>query len=110
MDGKLTEFATVANMLFIDGTCSYNEEIPKLGISTRTSLDMGHLPLFESDGIVNGVKRINQQRQKNKQNDLQTFLLHINNTNPICVLNSKESEKLKDTNIKVAIEGDELRL
>lgn len=110
IEGELRTLALEADYLFIDGTCSYNDEIPNLGISQRTSKDMGHLPLFEVDGIINGINDVNSARQSAGKKPLESYLIHINNTNPILKTDSKEFKKLAEHNIRIAPEGELLSL
>lgn len=110
IDQLFIEQACEADILFIDGTCSTDKEIPALGFSSKTSLDMGHLPLFEDKGIVEGVNNINRERVTRKKPPLQTYLIHINNTNPVLVNDSKEHKSLQESNILIATDGDEIEV
>jgi pyrroloquinoline quinone biosynthesis protein B len=85
-----------ADCLMVDGTCWSNDEMRKLGISQKLSLDMGHLPQSGAGGMIETLKPLKAARK---------ILIHINNTNPILREDSSEREALKKDNIDVAFDG-----
>ena len=110
LDGKLFEAALEADCLFIDGTFSCKDEIPNLGISERNALDMGHLPLFDEDGILSGIEKVNAVRKDKGRDSLDSYLIHINNPNPILVAGTEEYNLLKRSCLKLACDGTALSL
>src|SRR3954452_17859618 len=76
-DDVLARFAA-SDLVFVDGTFWFDDDLSRLGISDRTAADMGHLPLTDSLPVLAGLERP------------RTVLVHINNTNPILLEDSPE--------------------
>ena len=85
-----------SDCILVDGTCWLNNELVKLGMSNRTALSMGHLPLLGENG---SLKRLSQLSCKRK------IFTHINNTNPILVEQSPERQKVEAAGMEVADDG-----
>ena len=94
-------FMQQADCLMVDGTCWSNDEMLKLGIGEKCSLDMGHLPQSGDGGMIDILRPLISARK---------ILIHINNTNPILRENSSERELLKKENIEVAFDGMDFTL
>ena len=88
-----------AEAVFFDGTFWSNEELAAVRPSTRTALDMGHLPLQ-----THSLKLLRESPAKHK------ILLHINNTNPILRPGSSERAEIEAAGIAVGYDGLELEL
>ena len=85
-----------SDCILVDGTCWRNDELVKLGMSKRTALSMGHLPLSGEDG---SIKRLSQLSCKRK------IFTHINNTNPILIERSPERQTVEAAGMEVAYDG-----
>jgi pyrroloquinoline quinone biosynthesis protein B len=99
-DGVLTRFAT-SDVLLVDGTFWRDDDLARLGISTRTARDMGHLPLSGPGGTLDALARLERPRKA---------LVHINNTNPILLEDSAEREAVVRAGVEVAYDGLEAEL
>ncbi|MEO0966986.1 MAG: hypothetical protein AAFX80_01300, partial [Cyanobacteria bacterium J06639_18] len=96
---------------FFDGTFWRNEELPSLGIGSRTAFDMGHLPLSGDDGCIMKLSKLKSQNSKIPQSSKpRKILVHINNTNPILIPNSSERQVVKDAGIEIGYDGLTLEL
>ena len=85
-----------ADCLLVDGTCWTNDEMAKLGIADKMSLDMGHLPQSGPGGMIESLRPMKASRK---------ILIHINNTNPILREDSAERKELEKENIEVSYDG-----
>ena len=85
-----------SDCILIDGTCWRDDELPALGISSRTARKMGHLPLSGADGSLHQLAQLKCPRK---------ILIHINNTNPILNDNSVERRWVEETGIEVSYDG-----
>ena len=99
-DDVLRRFAA-SDLLLVDGTFWRDDDLGRLGISTRTARDMGHLPLSGPDGTLATLARLERPR---------TALVHINNTNPILLEDSPERDAVLRAGIEVAYDGLEIEL
>lgn len=85
-----------ADCLLVDGTCWANDEMARLGIAGKMSLDMGHLPQSGPGGMIEVLRPLQASRK---------VLIHINNTNPILREDSAERRELESEGIEVAYDG-----
>ena len=85
-----------SNCILVDGTFWQDDELVKLGMSTRTALTMGHLPLSGEDGSLNSLSKLSSSRK---------IFIHINNTNPILIDNSPERQLVEAAGIEVGYDG-----
>ena len=90
-----------SDLALVDGTFWRNDELARLGISTRSARDMGHLPLSGPDGTLAALERLERPRK---------VLVHINNTNPILLEDSPEREAARGAGVEVAYDGLEIEL
>ncbi len=79
-----------------NGTFWQNDELLKLGNSTRTALTMGHLPLSGDDGSLISLSKLACARK---------IFIHINNTNPILIPNSQERQMVEAAGMEVGYDG-----
>jgi pyrroloquinoline quinone biosynthesis protein B len=87
--------------LLIDGTCWYDDELPRLGISQKTARSMGHLPIGGADGSLEQLTTLPIARM---------VYIHINNTNPILIENSPQRHAVEEHGIAVAFDGMEMEI
>jgi pyrroloquinoline quinone biosynthesis protein B len=99
-DGVLSRFAA-SDVVLVDGTFWRDDELARLGISTRSARDMGHLPLSGPGGTLEAIARLERPRK---------VLVHINNTNPILLQDSAERKAVEGAGVEVAYDGLEIAL
>ena len=99
-DGVLARFSS-SDVVLVDGTFWRDDELARLGISTRSARDMGHLPLSGPGGTLEELARLVGLRK---------VLVHINNTNPILLEDSPEREAVHRAGVEVAYDGLEIAL
>jgi pyrroloquinoline quinone biosynthesis protein B len=99
-DGVLSRLAT-SDVVLVDGTFWRNDELARLGISSRSARDMGHLPLSGPGGTLEALARLERPRK---------ILVHINNTNAILLEDSPEREAVRGAGVEVAYDGLEIDL
>jgi pyrroloquinoline quinone biosynthesis protein B len=86
-----------ADVVMVDGTFWTDDEMPALGISTKTARSIGHLPQSGAGGMVEWLNRLPMATRK--------VLLHINNTNPILDEDSAQRAELAAHGITVGADG-----
>ena len=91
----ITRFES-SDCILIDGTFWQDDELVKLGMSTRTALAMGHLPLSGEDGSLHRLSELSPSRK---------IFTHINNTNPILLDNSPERQIVEEAGMEVGYDG-----
>jgi pyrroloquinoline quinone biosynthesis protein B len=99
-DDVLDRFAA-SDLVLVDGTFWRNDDLARLGISTRSALDMGHLPLSGPGGTLEALASLQRPR---------TVLVHINNTNPILLEDSPERDAVIRAGVEIAYDGLEVEL
>jgi pyrroloquinoline quinone biosynthesis protein B len=87
--------------LFFDGTCWTDAELADLGISGKTSRQMGHLPVGGNDGSLAALALLDIERR---------FYIHINNTNPMLAEDSAERQAVRARGLEVAHDGLEVEV
>jgi pyrroloquinoline quinone biosynthesis protein B len=88
-----------ADAVLVDGTFWTDDEMIKLGISSKRARDIGHLPQSGEAGMISVLKPLAAARK---------ILIHINNTNPILDEDSTERAELSRAGIEVAYDGMEV--
>ena len=94
----LDELAGCSGLL-VDGTCWRDDEMPSLGLASKTSRDMGHVPIDGPGGSLELLSPLPIDRK---------VYIHINNTNPILLEDSPERRLLDRHGMEVAADGLEL--
>ena len=90
-----------AQCLLIDGTCWRDDELSRLGLSGKTSREMGHLPIDGPDGSLAQLSSLGVGR---------TIFVHMNNTNPILLADTPERRIVADSGMEVAMDGLEVEV
>ena len=85
--------------LLVDGTCWRDDEMISLGLASKTSRDMGHVPIDGPGGSLELLSPLPIDRK---------VYIHINNTNPILFEDSPERRVLDRHGMEVAADGLEL--
>jgi len=90
-----------SDCLLIDGTCWRDDELIRLGLSGKTSREMGHLPLDGPDGTLARLPALGVRR---------TIFVHLNNTNPILLEDTPERRIVTGSGREVAVDGLEVEV
>ncbi|BAY84829.1 pyrroloquinoline quinone biosynthesis protein B [Calothrix parasitica NIES-267] len=96
LSDSILERLDKSDCILVDGTFWQNDELVKLGMSTRTSEAMGHLPLSGDNGSLNHLAKLSSKRK---------IFTHINNSNPILVANSAERKIVEAAGVEVGDDG-----
>ena len=91
-----------ADCVMVDGTFWTDDEMIRLGLSTKRARDIGHLAQSGPGGMIEQLARLPRH--------IRRILIHINNTNPILDDNSTERATLTAAGIEVAYDGMEIDL
>jgi pyrroloquinoline quinone biosynthesis protein B len=87
--------------LLVDGTCWHDDELIRLGLASKTSREMGHLPIDGPGGSLEQLTPLPIERK---------IYIHVNNTNPILLDDSPERRTVERHGMEVAMDGLELRV
>jgi pyrroloquinoline quinone biosynthesis protein B len=102
VDEDLFEAMQSAACVLVDGTFFRDDEMIRLGISSKHAKDIGHLPQSGPDGMLEWLDRLPAATRK--------ILIHVNNTNPILDEASVEFAELARRGVEVARDGMEISL
>jgi pyrroloquinoline quinone biosynthesis protein B len=91
-----------ADVVLVDGTFWTDDEMIRMGLSTKTAHDIGHLALSGPAGMIAWLDRLPARTRR--------CLIHINNTNPILDEDSPERAALTRAGIEVCEDGMEIFL
>ena len=90
-----------SDLVLVDGTFWHDDDLARLGISSRRARDMGHAPLAGPGGTLEALAGLERPRK---------VLVHINNTNPILLEDSPERDEVLRAGVEVAYDGLEVEL
>ncbi len=90
-----------ADLLFFDGTTFTDDEMVRLGLSTKTAWRMGHVPMSGEKGSMRRLADLDIARK---------IYVHINNTNPVLIEDSPERAKVAAAGWDVSHDGMEVVL
>ncbi|MBT9595472.1 MAG: pyrroloquinoline quinone biosynthesis protein PqqB [Vitreoscilla sp.] len=82
-----------ADAVLVDGTFWTDDEMIRLGLSSKTARSIGHLPQSGPGGMIEWLDRLPARSRR--------LLIHINNTNPILDEDSNERALLAQHRIEV---------
>ncbi len=82
-----------ADAVLVDGTFWTDDEMPRVGVSTKHAREIGHLPQSGKGGMIEWLAKLPPSTQR--------YLIHINNTNPILDEDSAERATLDAAGISV---------
>jgi pyrroloquinoline quinone biosynthesis protein B len=91
-----------ADCVLVDGTFWTDDEMIRLGLSSKRARQIGHLPQTGAGGMLEWLERLPRTTRK--------ILIHINNTNPILEETSPERVALHRLGVEVAWDGMEIVL
>lgn len=90
-----------ASLLLFDGTLWRDDEMMAQGAGVKTGRRMGHLSMAGPDGSMAALAGVAVERR---------VFIHINNTNPVLLLDSPERAEVEAAGWQVAHDGMELEL
>ena len=96
MAAHLDPFLADADCVMLDGTFWTDDEMIRLGISSKSARSIGHLPQSAPDGMMALLANYPKPRK---------VLIHINNTNPVLDDASPERAALTAADIELAFDG-----
>jgi pyrroloquinoline quinone biosynthesis protein B len=98
LDGLAERVQGVSSLLF-DGTFYSSGELEALGFSGVRAEDMAHLPVGGEGGSLRALASVRFGRR---------VYTHVNNTNPMLALRSREYEEVSRAGWEVAFDGMEV--
>jgi pyrroloquinoline quinone biosynthesis protein B len=102
IDERVWDAMQSAACVMVDGTFWTDDEMIRLGVSSKRARDIGHLPQSGPGGMLEWLDRL--------PSAVRRVLIHINNTNPILDEDSAESAELSRRGVEVAWDGMEIVL
>jgi pyrroloquinoline quinone biosynthesis protein B len=97
MTSELLALMAECAVVLVDGTFWTEDEMQRLGFSSKGARQIGHLPQSGPDGMIEQLDTLPATVRK--------ILIHINNTNPILREDSSERALLTAHGIEVAFDG-----
>jgi len=89
------------NCVFFDGTFWSDDELINLGIAQKSALAIGHIPISGPDGSLAKLAPLRDARR---------IYIHINNTNPILIEDSRERRAVEEAGWEAAFDGMDLEV
>jgi pyrroloquinoline quinone biosynthesis protein B len=89
------------DLLLADGTFWTDDELQRVGASSKTAREIGHLPISGKDGSLSQLAEVRRPRK---------MFVHINNTNPILDEGSEAHAAVRNAGWELAEDGWECRL
>jgi pyrroloquinoline quinone biosynthesis protein B len=90
-----------ATVVLFDGTLWTDDEMIRAGLGSKTGQRMGHLSMDGPDGTIAALREIHSQRR---------IFIHINNSNPALIENSKERSIAESAGWEIGYDGMEIEL
>jgi pyrroloquinoline quinone biosynthesis protein B len=97
IDEPLVKAVEQADCLLIDGTFWTDDEPVRMGITNRTSREMGHVPVSGPEGSLTWLSGLPVRHR---------VYVHINNTNPMLNTRGPEHRRVTDNGVQVGADGD----
>lgn len=101
MTPELAQRVSGASLVFFDGTLWRDDEMIRAGLGRKTGRRMGHMSMSGTDGAIAAFAPLNVGRK---------YFLHINNSNPALLPESKERAELKQAGWEIPADGTEIIL
>ena len=89
-----------AGLILFDGTVYRDDELQRLGVSPKSGLRMGHVPIAGAAGSLQRLAGLDATRK---------VYIHINNTNPIWQRGPERTEVL-NAGCEIASDGMEIEI
>jgi pyrroloquinoline quinone biosynthesis protein B len=102
VDERVWRAMRSAACVLVDGTFWTDDEMIRLGISSKRARDIGHLAQSGPGGMLEWLDRLPAATRR--------ILIHVNNTNPILDESSAQSAELARRGVEVARDGMEIQL
>jgi pyrroloquinoline quinone biosynthesis protein B len=96
LTGPVTERIAGADVLLFDGTFWTDDELIRLGVSSRTARQMDHLPISGPGGSLDRLAALPCRHR---------VYTHINNTNPILIEGSPEQSAVLAAGVLIGYDG-----
>jgi pyrroloquinoline quinone biosynthesis protein B len=90
-----------APLIFFDGTVWRDDELIAAGLGTKTGQGMGHISMSGENGAIAALADLGIERK---------VFLHINNSNPVLLPNSKERTIAEGAGWQIPADGTEITL
>lgn len=101
MSDALAQRLKGAEIVLFDGTVWSDREMIEMGVGTKTGRRMGHMPISGADGSMAAFAELDVRRK---------IYIHINNTNPILIVDSEQRRAVEEAGWEVARDGMEIGL
>jgi pyrroloquinoline quinone biosynthesis protein B len=98
IDSGVMTMLESCDCFFFDGTCWSDDELVLLGLSQKTSLSMGHVPISGPSGSLTQLAPLQRARK---------IYTHMNNTNPLLLDDAPERQMVAEAGWDVAFDGME---
>jgi pyrroloquinoline quinone biosynthesis protein B len=96
LDASVKRRLEQCECFLLDGTCWSDDELVRKGLSQKTSLSMGHVPVSGPDGSLSQLADVRGRRR---------IYTHLNNTNPLLIEDSPERRIVEEAGWEVAFDG-----
>ncbi|HET7885707.1 MAG TPA: pyrroloquinoline quinone biosynthesis protein PqqB [Bradyrhizobium sp.] len=90
-----------ATLVFFDGTVWRDDEMIAAGLATKTGRSMGHISMSGEQGAIAALENLGIERK---------IFLHINNSNPALLQDSKERQAAEQSGWQIPADGTEIML
>jgi pyrroloquinoline quinone biosynthesis protein B len=90
-----------APLVFFDGTVWRDDELIAAGLGNKTGQGMGHISISGANGAIAALADLGIERK---------FFLHINNSNPVLLHDSKERAIAEAAGWQIPTDGTEITL
>jgi pyrroloquinoline quinone biosynthesis protein B len=90
-----------SDLLFFDGTLWSDDEMITTGVGSKTGRRMGHMSMSGPEGSIAALSHLRLRRK---------MFIHVNNTNPAMLLDSRQRAQLASAGWEVAADGTEIEL
>jgi pyrroloquinoline quinone biosynthesis protein B len=101
MTDRLRRRLAGSELVFFDGTLWRDDEMIRLGVGSKTGRRMGHMSMSGDDGTIAAFRDLGVKRR---------IFIHINNSNPVLLDDSRERRLAKEAGWEIAYDGMEVRL
>jgi len=98
IDPQLERAVAGADLLLLDGSFWSDDEPRRMGITDRTSREMGHVPVGGSLGSLAWLAKLPMSKR---------VYVHINNTNPMLDESGPEHAQVRESGVQVGMDSDE---
>jgi pyrroloquinoline quinone biosynthesis protein B len=101
LDDALSARLQGARLVFFDGTLYDDNEMIRLGLSTKTGKRMGHMSMAGEAGSLAQLAKFDISRK---------IFVHLNNSNPTLRETSREHDKVRAAGWEIGFDGMEVQL